>query len=143
MIKTILCAFDVTNPEQDLPTLRRAAKLAEMEAAQLDLVTVVPNYGMSQVGAFFSKDHHEAAMKDAKARLNEIAEAELGGEANAKIRHVVATGKAYEQILLTAKASKTDLIVLGAHAPDLQDFLLGPNAARVVRHATCSVYVVR
>ncbi|MCK5168128.1 MAG: universal stress protein, partial [Rhodospirillaceae bacterium] len=26
---------------------------------------------------------------------------------------------------------------------DLKDFLLGPNAARIVRHADCSVLVVR
>jgi len=25
----------------------------------------------------------------------------------------------------------------------LRDYLLGPNAAKVVRHADCSVYVVR
>lgn len=143
MIKTILCAFDVANLEQDQPTLHRAAKLAEMEGAQLDLVTVVPDFGMSQVGGFFSKDHHKAALAEAKTQLNAVAEAELGEQANGKIRHVVATGKAYEQILITAKASKADLIVIGAHAPELQDFLLGPNAARVVRHATCSVYVVR
>jgi nucleotide-binding universal stress UspA family protein len=33
--------------------------------------------------------------------------------------------------------------VVGAHRQDLKDYLLGPNAARVVRHADCSVYVVR
>jgi nucleotide-binding universal stress UspA family protein len=36
-----------------------------------------------------------------------------------------------------------DLIVLAAHRPELKDYLLGPNASRVVRHAKCSVYVIR
>ncbi|MEP3300223.1 MAG: universal stress protein, partial [Pseudoruegeria sp.] len=39
--------------------------------------------------------------------------------------------------------AKADLIVIGAHRPDFKDYLLGPNAARVVRHSECSVYVVR
>lgn len=143
MIKNVLCAVDVTDAEQEKRVLQRAAKLAEIEGAQLDLVTVVPDYGLSVVGTFFDADHHETAVTEAKARLNQIAETELGKDANAKVRHVVATGKAYEQILKTAEGSKSDLIVIGAHAPDLSDFLLGPNAARVVRHANCSVYVVR
>ena len=40
-------------------------------------------------------------------------------------------------------AKAADLIVIGCHAPGVGDFLLGSNAARVVRHAGCSVYVVR
>ena len=36
-----------------------------------------------------------------------------------------------------------DLIVVGAHRPELGDYLLGPNAARIVRHADQSVFVVR
>jgi universal stress protein F len=32
---------------------------------------------------------------------------------------------------------------MGAHRPSLADFLLGPNSARVARHAGCTVTVVR
>jgi nucleotide-binding universal stress UspA family protein len=35
------------------------------------------------------------------------------------------------------------MIVMASHRPELKDYLLGPNAARVVRHAECSVLVVR
>lgn len=143
MIKNVLCAVDVADIEQDIPVLKRAAALAKLESAQLDLVTVVPDFGMSVVGTFFQSSHHDAALQEAKARLNQIAEKQLGAEANAKVRHVVATGKAYEQILITASKADSDLIVIGANAPDVADFLLGPNASRVVRHARCSVYVVR
>jgi nucleotide-binding universal stress UspA family protein len=55
----------------------------------------------------------------------------------------VATGKAYEEILHAAREAGSDLIVIGSHKPELRDYLLGPNAARVVRHSKCSVYVVR
>ena len=36
-----------------------------------------------------------------------------------------------------------DLIVLASHRPETKDYLLGPNAARVARHAKQSVFVVR
>jgi len=53
------------------------------------------------------------------------------------------TGNAYDEILRVAEADGASLIVIGAHKPDFRDYLLGPNAARVVRHSKCSVFVVR
>ncbi|MFV2033769.1 MAG: universal stress protein, partial [Halocynthiibacter sp.] len=49
----------------------------------------------------------------------------------------------YKTILTTADAIGCDLIVMASHRPEMQDYLLGPNAARVVRHANQSVFVVR
>ena len=46
-------------------------------------------------------------------------------------------------ILDTAKRIGANLIVVQSHRPELTDYLLGPNAAHVVRHADCSVMVVR
>jgi nucleotide-binding universal stress UspA family protein len=58
-------------------------------------------------------------------------------------RRIVAAGKIYQEILRVADEVGADLIVMGSHRPELSDYLLGPNAARVVRHADCSVMVVR
>ncbi len=37
----------------------------------------------------------------------------------------------------------TFCIIVASHKPNVGDYLLGTTAARVVRHATCSVFVVR
>ena len=58
-------------------------------------------------------------------------------------RRLVAHGSVYKEIIDAAEAHSVDLIIMGAHRPDLEDYLLGPNAARVVRHSRCSVLVVR
>ncbi|HYZ26966.1 MAG TPA: universal stress protein [Geminicoccaceae bacterium] len=42
-----------------------------------------------------------------------------------------------------ARTVPAGLIVMGSHHPELKDYLLGPNAAKVMRHADCSVTVVR
>ena len=60
-----------------------------------------------------------------------------------KIRHIISIGSAYEEVLKAATDIKADLIVIGASKPDLKDYLLGPNASRVARHAEVSVYIVR
>jgi nucleotide-binding universal stress UspA family protein len=56
--------------------------------------------------------------------------------------HVV-HGRVYDQIIMAADRLEVDAIVMGSHRPELTDYLLGPNAARVVRHAKQSVFVVR
>jgi nucleotide-binding universal stress UspA family protein len=49
----------------------------------------------------------------------------------------------YAEILGVAEEAEADLVVVGSHRPAMKDYLLGTNAARVVRHARCSVLVAR
>lgn len=143
MSKTILCAVDINRPGEDSNVLVQAKKLADLDNAQLDVITVVPDFGATVVGVYF-KDHDVKTAQDgAEKLLNDMVAETIGAEANASVRHVVAVGSVYEEVLNAAKLCKADLIVIGAHRPDLKDYLLGPNAARVVRHSECSVYVVR
>jgi len=55
----------------------------------------------------------------------------------------VAYGTIYEQIISVAESIKANLIVMAAHRPAFKDYLLGPNAAPVVRHSNRSVLAVR
>jgi nucleotide-binding universal stress UspA family protein len=49
----------------------------------------------------------------------------------------------YQVILEAAREADVDLIIVGAHRPEMKDYLLGTNAGRVVRHASCAVLVAR
>jgi universal stress protein F len=131
MTSPVLCAVDISNEQEDLGVLRRAAQIAALDGAALDVIAVVPDYGMSVVGSFFSQDHHDKMVDDAKSRVNDLVSAALGKEQNQKVRHVVASGRVYEEILRLATQTKAGLIVVGAHKADLKDYLLGPNAARI------------
>ncbi len=55
----------------------------------------------------------------------------------------VVKGHPAQAILEEAEALGADCIVLAAHSPGAQSFLLGSTSARVVRRANCSVMVVR
>lgn len=63
------------------------------------------------------------------------------GSENMKIE--VVEGHSGRTILDWAEANKVDCIVIASHRPGLQDYFLGSTAARVVRHASCAVHVVR
>ena len=143
MTRRILCAIDVSQPHIDEHVLEEAISQARTCDAHLDVLSILPDYGMSFVGSFFSAEHHKEAEKEAKKLLDNLVEKHLGENPDLIIRKIIGTGVAYEQILKTAETTECGLIVIGAHKPNFQDYLLGPNSARVVRHAKCSVYVVR
>ncbi|GAA3539304.1 universal stress protein [Zobellella aerophila] len=52
-------------------------------------------------------------------------------------------GVVYDTILAHAKRQQTDLIIMPASRPGAETYLLGSNSSRVVRHADCSVLVIR
>ena len=137
----VLASVDVSHVTNRSAVLACAKKLAEVEGAPLGVVTVVPDFGMSIVGTFFDKDAADKALAAARDRLHEISMATLGSDRD--IKHIVRSGNVYEEILTAAEEVDASLIVLGSHKPDFKDYLLGPNAANVVRHAHCSVHVLR
>ena len=61
----------------------------------------------------------------------------------AKKNLMIAQGTIYEEIIRAGDEISADLVIVAAHRPSLQDYLLGPNATRVVRHFKRSVLVVR
>lgn len=61
-----------------------------------------------------------------------------------KVDTVVLKGDTREQIVECASDWKADLIVVGAHRPKgISRLLLGSVADYVIRHAPCSVEIVR
>jgi nucleotide-binding universal stress UspA family protein len=143
MTSSILCAIDISTVGADTHVLTEAITQAKMHNAFLDVVTVLPDFGFSMVGTFFDKDQHKEAEEATKQKLDALIAPLTQAKKMPVTRTVVATGSVYEQVLKMAKKTKCDLIIIGAHRPELRDYLLGPNSARIVRHSNCSVYVVR
>lgn len=141
MFKRILLAVDLAH----LDTQRRAAAIAagtaQQDSAELRVMTVIPDFGMSIVGSFFPSGFEDEAVSKAKKDLKRFAEREVGADRVSD--HIVSHGTIYREIIDVADKTRSDLIVIAASRPELREYLLGPNAARVVRHARQSVLVVR
>lgn len=56
---------------------------------------------------------------------------------------VLIKGHTSRSIVDYANENDVDCIVIGSHKPGLAEYLLGSTAARVVRHASCAVHVLR
>lgn len=141
MYKDILVSIDLGHSEGEARTLETAIDYARTFESRLHVMTVVPDYGMSIVGGFFPKEHEKEAIEHANKALHDFTKVHVPNDV--KHRHIVAHGSIYREILRYADKVKADLIVLSAKRPSPEDYLIGPNAARVVRHAQISVLVVR
>ncbi len=149
MTTSILAPIDLADQGTSDAVLGAAIDQAVSTGAKLTVMAVVPDFvsGLDyryairgETGGSAGYDVKEI-VGEALARLNEVvsARAPEGMEIDTIARH----GTVYEQILHVAEEIAADQIVIGAHRPQLSDYLLGPNTARVVRHAHCSVNVVR
>ncbi len=139
MFKTILVPIDVSAPNVPTKQLAIARRFATDEGSKIVLLTVtadIPGY----VASYLPSDVQKSALTEAKASLNKLAkENELAEDAEVVLRQ----GQPSRTILDYAAEIGADLIVIASHDPDLSDYLLGSTAARVVRHAHCSVFIVR
>jgi nucleotide-binding universal stress UspA family protein len=141
MYANILCPVDLSDNHSWEKALPTAVELAKTFGSALHVMTVVPSFGLPVVGQYFPEGFEARMRAEAARHLDEFCAAHLPQDLAAE--RIVAEGKIYQEILRAAGSIKADLIVMGSHRPELSDYLLGPNAARVVRHAPCSVMVVR
>lgn len=138
MFKKVLIPVDVSVPTDTQSLLQSAKQLTAGWDCELHVVTVIPNVGMPIVGSYFDEGFEASSTKAAVAEMSNALDA-----AGLKAKAHILTGRIYDGVITLAKKQDVDLIVVGAHQPELRDYLLGSNAARIVRHATQSVMVLR
>lgn len=126
-------AFDEEhNPDAALA----AARLLAAPGAKITLthvMTEVPGYAVS----YMPQGYASELKVTLQAALNKFA----AGFENAE--GVLREGSPANEILALAEESEADCIIIASHRPGFGDYLIGSTAARVVRHARCSVMVLR
>ncbi len=141
MYKQILCPIDLNETEGNKKALKTAVQLAEAFGATINIITVIPDYISSFVGSYLPHSYEENVSNEVKDKLEEYVLQNIPSSIN--VNQIVAHGTIYNEIIDTANKLNVDLIVMASHRPELKDYLVGPNAARVFRHADCSTMVVR
>ena len=143
----ILAATDLSDPS--LPAITRAASEAHRRGARLSVVHVVDpsaaQYAASAGGMFgltvaLPPPELRSDVRDALVQTMRQALQRLGATGEA----IVLYGKPAETILQVAKELDASLVVVGTHGrTGFLRIALGSVADSVVRHAHCSVLVVR
>ncbi|MDA0701892.1 MAG: universal stress protein [Proteobacteria bacterium] len=141
MFKTVLLAVDLTSESSWRKALPVALAQCEAFGAKLHIVNVVPDVADLMVSQYFPSGFEDKLIAGAKQEMAAFVEAHV--PATISVQTEVAHGTIYEKIIQAADRLDADLIVMAAHRPELSDYLLGRNGARVIRHCSRSVLVVR
>jgi len=140
MFKDILLAVDLSEPGSWQRALPAALELCKASSAVLHVITVLPAIG-PQVSPYFPADANRKMLETGAGELRKFVTPHV--PAGIKVQDIVAQGTIYKEILAAAEKVGADLVVMASHKPGITDYLLGANAAHVVRHCPRSVLVVR
>lgn len=141
MFKSILVPVDLAEMDVVKPALDKAIALSSMTGASLHLVyvrSILPVTFMEYVPPSFDEEQQAECETKMADVVNSLAVAD-----KSKVTTAVRMGAVYNEVLAEAEKQACDLIVVGSHHPSMSTYLLGSNAATIVRHAPCSVLVVR
>ncbi|MGB4191877.1 MAG: universal stress protein [Rickettsiales bacterium] len=143
LFQNILLPIDINDSnswEKTLPTCISILKLNP--EAKLWFLAVIPNFGLGDViEEYFPKGWLKDVSEKTLIELQKIVENHLPH--GIKPNLLVDRGVVYQVILDTALKLEVDLIVMSSNHPNRKDYLLGPNVARVARHAESSVLIRR
>jgi nucleotide-binding universal stress UspA family protein len=140
MFKNVLLAIDLSEPGSWARSLPEALLICKASSAKLHVVTVAAEVNV-QVASFFPADANDRLREQARADLTEWVRRHVPPEV--AFDSIVGQGSIHREIIAAAEKVGADLIVMASHKPAIRDYVLGANAAHVVRHAACSVMVVR
>ena len=141
MYKDILIAIDLEDDSTWDRAAPQAVGLAKAFGANLHVMAVVPDFGMTLVASFFPKDFEKKALDEANARLHAWVTENIPDDIT--VQHIVGHGRAYEEILRVSCEVACDLLILSARrTEDGKAYQVGPNTAHIVRHAQHSVLIV-
>jgi len=144
MYNSILVPLDISEDDLTNMVIPYVQEHTALNTAKVHFLTVIPSLPYySSLGLAYSAEmpKMEEFQNAALSKLDKIVKQfKIPPE---KIQTHVVTGSPKDQILKLAESISADLIIIASHKPDISTYLLGSNAAAVVRHAKCPVLVVR
>lgn len=135
MYNHVLVAVSI-DEDRDAQAALQAAQTLSGGSGKITILHVVEH--LPQYAQNLLPDDH---LQTAKSRISELLAPLVDTAKNAEL--VIVEGHSGRTIVDYAGNHRVDCIVVASHRPGLQDVFLGSTAARVVRHAECSVHVVR
>ena len=139
-LKRVLVAYDFSDHSE--LALNYGLSLAQEYQSELHLLHVLPPFTVEESEISWYPLGREGAYHKAAHRLQKAVSPEAHLWCN--VKHAVAEGQPYREILNYAEKNEIDLICLGAHGAGFgMRALFGSNVDRVLRQAPCPVLVTR
>jgi nucleotide-binding universal stress UspA family protein len=141
MFGKILLPIDVAEPEVAKEAIDAAVGMAGAFDSDIRLIHVTSPIVIASPMAVIPQSVYDQLGVYEKSELERMA-ASID-RPKGTVDAVVRIGGVYPELLAEATQWPADLIIVGAHKRSMATYLLGSSAAAIVRHASCTVMVVR
>lgn len=127
-------SFDHEKGGRSAIEIAQKLKAPDGEVTLLHIIEHLPTFAAGYIPESVLLEGRERIARDLLAMADSI---------DGDVKTATLVGHAGRTILDFAEEQKIDCIVMPSHRPEIEDYFIGSTAARVVRHATCSVHVIR
>jgi universal stress protein F len=141
MFKNILVPLHLEYKKNHEKLLTGALKVLDKKDGKISLLYVNENRAHGSVYPIIDEQNEEVYNKDALVKLEEIAN--KYSVPKDKLSFNIRAGSVHQEILDESQKIKVDAIVMMATKPGLGSYFISSTAERVIRHASCSVFVIR
>ena len=140
MYEHVIVPVDLSHPDPERQALVAAKKILG-KGGKLTLLHVIapPHPSYAAFGVSDSAPKAAAAESVQRQLQKLIAQNDLPADTEIRIEH----GRPPRVICDSVTDVDHQAIVMSSHNPTFTDFMLGSVAAQVVKHAECSVFIVR
>ncbi len=140
MYTNILIPLDLSHKEQAERLGTIAQVLTAGQPAVIHLLYVDQSFvhraGYPHLDDSAYQEHKATATEEMAGLIGNLPE-------SVRVETHCRNGTAHDQIVEIATELGTDVVVMMAKKPGISSYFIGSNAERVVRHAPCSVFVIR
>lgn len=142
MYKNIVIPVDLADTKNSYKQVfEPALNFVNSYGSKLHLVHVISDFGMNMFEDYLPKHWKSDQMGKFNNQFEKIISQYIPN--NTDVTSHIERGAIYDKVINYAEQNNADLIIISAVRPQQRDYMLGPNASKIVRHSSVSVLVVR
>ncbi|MGC0372241.1 MAG: hypothetical protein DGJ47_000950 [Rickettsiaceae bacterium] len=141
MFKNIIIPVDLSDKNSLKAVFPPVLNFVNAFNSKIHLVHIMPDFGMKMVEDYLPKHWMSEQKAKYKKLFDDIVDKYV--PQGVEIVHHIGRGAIYDEVIKYSEGVDADLIVISAVRPQLRDYMLGPNASKIVRHSSISVMVIR
>ncbi len=141
MFKDIVIPVDLSDKQSMEAVFAPALNFVNAFGSKLHLVHIVPDFGMRMIEDYLPRNWLSDQKQKYNKQFDNIVRKYI--PEGVDVTYHIGKGAIYDEIISYSEKNDASLIILSAVRPQLKDYMLGPNASKIVRHSSISVMVVR
>ncbi|AAU03670.1 universal stress protein [Rickettsia typhi] len=141
IFKNILIPIDLNDKKSIKSIFSKALMLAINFQAKLHFMYVMPEFGTKMFEDYLPKNWRTEKKEKYQTQIKDIIKQYIPD--TIETDDYIGSGAVYDEIIKHSNEIKADLIIISAVRLQLKDYMLGPNASKIVRHSDISVLVLR